>query len=57
MANDKILSFLFLEIFLCKLKKLLSAFKIINPFCFVLLIISDLAKAICFKLLKFLACA
>ena len=55
MPNDKILRFLLLAIFLCKVKKLSSELRTINPLTFVLLIISDLAKAICLRFLKFLA--
>ena len=55
--NDKILRFFLIANFLCSQKKLSSAFKIIKPLSFVLLIISDFANAICFKFLKFLAWA
>ena len=55
--NDIILRFFLTANFLCKLKKLSSAFRTIKPLSFVLLIISDLARAICFMFLKFLAWA
>ena len=55
--KDKTLIFLVFAIFEKKLKYLSSLFRIRNPFLVIFSIISDLAFAIPFKLLKFSMCA